>query len=481
MTSGIKRREFLQLTATATAFGIAGPNLVTFAASPGPATTKLVSPGCRRSKVKVARLYMGNPGAHWPTPKLNLKEEVRSYQPAFDALKDELADVDFFVDQLVTSPQQVRALAEQLKTADGILVIQVTIGISSILAEILKAARPTIVFAIPYSGHEWAGYGQLQKRPEGDLFDAILTTDRKQLAVAIRPFRAIHHLREAKILDVTTRLPAKYAEEVKAKFGTEIKQVGLQAVVDAYNAVSDADAQAETDRWLQGAVKLVEPSKEEVFMACKQALAFERMLAQEDATVLTVDCYGSMWDKTIKLPAYPCLGFSRLNSIGLGGICESDLRCAMTHIIFQGLAGKPGFVSDPTMDESTNAIVLAHCMGTVHVQGPGKPASPYKIRTVMERQEGVVPQVFMPVGPRVTQAILVGMDTLLYFTGEVVDAPDVDRGCRSKITVKVDGSAEKLWKNWSAGLHRSTCYGDLTKDLERFCRFTKIKMVNEAV
>jgi L-fucose isomerase-like protein len=337
------------------------------------------------------------------------------------------------------------------------------------------------VFAIPYSGHEWAGFGQLQKRPEGEMFDAILTTDRKQLAVAIRPFRAIHHLREAKILNVTTRMPAKYAEEVKAKFGTEIKQVGLQAVVDAFNAVSDADAQAETDRWLKGAVKLVEPTKQEVFKACKQALAFERMLAQEDATVLTVDCYGTMWDKTIKLPAYPCLGFSRLNSMGLGGICESDLRCAMTHIIYQGLAGRPGFISDPTMDESRNAIVLAHCMGTVNMLGPSAPPSPYKIRTVMERQEGVVPQVFMPVGPRVTQAILVGMDMLLYFTGEVIEAPDVDRGCRTKITVKVDGSAEKLWKNWSAGLHRSTCYGDLSKDLERFCRFMKIKMINEAV
>ena len=103
---------------------------------------------------------------------MDFKEEVRSYQPAFDALKDELADVDFFVDQVVSSPQQVQALAEQLKSADGILVIQVSIGISSILAEILKAARPTIVFAIPYSGHEWAGYGQLQKRPEGELFDA---------------------------------------------------------------------------------------------------------------------------------------------------------------------------------------------------------------------------------------------------------------------------------------------------------------------
>jgi hypothetical protein len=320
MASSIQRREFLQLTAAATAFGLAGSNHVSFAAGPGP--TKLLSPGCRRSKVKVARLYVGTPGGHWPKPALTLEEEMQSYQPAFAALKDELADCDFFVDQLVTSPKQVQALAEQLKTADGILVIHLKMGIGAILSEILKAGRPTVVFAIPYSGHEWAGFGQLQKRPEGELFDAILTTDRKQLAVAIRPFRAIHHLREAKVLDVTTRLPAQYAEQVKVKFGTEIKQIGLQAVVDAYNAVSDADAQGETDRWLKGAVALVEPTKEEVFRACKQALAFERMLAAEDATVLTVDCYGSMWDKTIKLPAYPCLGFSRLNGIGLGGICE---------------------------------------------------------------------------------------------------------------------------------------------------------------
>jgi hypothetical protein len=86
----------------------------------------------------------------------------------------------------------------------------------------------------------------------------------------------------------------------------------------------------------------------------------------------------------------------------------------------------------------------------------------------------------MPVGGKATQASLVGTDLLLYFTGQIVDAPDVDRGCRTKITVKIDGDAEKLWKNWSHGLHRQTCLGDITKDLERFCRFAKIKMVNEA-
>ena len=124
---------------------------------------------------------------------------------------------------------------------------------------------------------------------------------------------------------------------------------------------------------------VVEPAEAEIVKSCKLALAFEKLLDEEDATVMTVDCYGTMWDKTIKLPAYPCVGFSRLNNMGYGGICESDLQCALTHIIFQGLVGRPGFISDPTVDESTNSIVLAHCMGTVKMEGPDQ--SPAALQT----------------------------------------------------------------------------------------------------
>jgi L-fucose isomerase-like protein len=170
--------------------------------------------------------------------------------------------------------------------------------------------------------------------------------------------------------------------------------------------------------------------------------------------------------------------------MGLGGICESDLQSAMTHILLQGLSGRPGFISDPTVDESDNSIILAHCLGTTKMDGPDKPAASYKLRTIMERQEGVVPQVKMRIGERVTQAELIGTDLLLYFTGKIIDTPvslEHNRGCRTKITVKVDGDAEKLWKNWSHGLHRQTCYGDITKELANFCRFKEIKMVNEAL
>ncbi|MGB9907082.1 MAG: hypothetical protein ACPLRR_06835, partial [Candidatus Saccharicenans sp.] len=116
--------------------------------------------------------------------------------------------------------------------------------------------------------------------------------------------------------------------------------------------------------------------------------------------------------------------------------------------------------------------------------GPGRPGHPYKLRTVMEREEGVVPQVEMRLGEKVTQAIIVGTERLLYFTGEIVDTPvrlEDDRGCRTKIAVRVDGDLGKLWQNWSQGLHRVTCYGNLSRELRMLARFKKLELVNEAV
>ena len=482
MKKEINRREFIQLTAAGSALCLGGSSILAFGANPK--VLRLISPGARRSKVKVARIYMGTSHGLWPKPNLNLKDEVRFYESEFAKLKGELSDVDFVVDELVTSPEQVARLEGRLKDVDGILAIHFNIGISPILKEILGLGHPTMVFAVPYSGHGWTSFGSLQKEKLGAKMECILTSDYKQLAVAVRPFRAIHHLREAKILNLTTQTFAEYADDVKNKFGTEIKRVELQQVLDAYEAVDDSQAKAEADRWIKKAIKVVEPSREDIFKSCKLALAFENLLNEEDATVMTVDCYGTYAPTLHKLPAFPCLGFTRLNNMGLGGICESDLQSAMTHILLQGLSGRPGFISDPTVDESDNSIILAHCLGTTKMDGPDKPAASYKLRTIMERQEGVVPQVKMRIGERVTQAELIGTDLLLYFTGKIIDTPvslEHDRGCRTKIKVRVDGDAEKLWKNWSHGLHRQTCYGDITKELANFCRFKEIKMVNEAL
>ncbi len=475
----INRRELLRLGAAGSAAYLATP--YAWASTVQNQGNRPVSPGCRRSRVKVAKIYLGVQGSHYPNPDLDLKKEVQFYESRFAKLKDELSDVEFVVDELVSSVDQLNKWTDALKKVDGILAIHLSLWTMPVLEEILQLGQPTMIFSAPYSGHEWHPLSALYKRKEGTSFQCLLTSDYRELAVAIRPFRAIHHLREAKILNLSTRTPGDYVEQIRRKFGTEIKQIELRRMLDMYESVSNSDAEAEADSWIKGAVQVVEPSRTETVNSSRLALAFERLLDEEDATVLTVDCYGSMWEPLCRACAYPCIGFARLNNMGLGGICQSDLPCAMTHILFQGLSGRPGFVCNPGFDYSTNSAIMIHCLGTPKMDGPYGAAAPYKLRSVMERREGVVPQVKMRIGQEVTEAVLADTSKLFYFTGRIVDTPETDRGCRTKIMVKVDGSAEQLWKNWSDGIHRMTCYGDLTKDLEHFCRFKQIEMINEAI
>ncbi|MFB3784842.1 MAG: hypothetical protein ACE15F_00590 [bacterium] len=473
MSQSLNRRNFIHLSAAGGALFLGASTILanrSFGGSP-----VLVSPGCRTSKVKIAKIYLGKPKALWPTPKLDLDAEIAKYESEFTRMRDSFADVDFVVSQLVDSVDDVKEITPKVQDADGILLIHLSMGISAELQALMDLKKPTVLFAAPYSGHEWVGFGEWERKAP---VTCMLTSDKSRLAAAVRPLRAIHHLREGRLLNITSRaMPADYLAAIKEKFGTDMIQITRERAVQAYESIPDDAARAEAKKLIAEADKVVEPNEDEIYRSCKLALAFEKMMDEENATVITADCYGTMYRN---LPAFPCIGFTRLNDKGLAGICESDLASAMTFMILQGLSGKPGFISDPTMDMSTDAAILAHCLGSTKMDGPGGARAPYRIRTIMERQEGAVMQVFMRKGEKVTQAILTQPDRLLYFTGEIIDTPDTDRGCRTKITVKVDGDAEKLWKNWSHGLHRVTCYGNIREDLKRFAHLKNIQLIDEA-
>ena len=81
------------------------------------------------------------------------------------------------------------------------------------------------------------------------------------------------------------------------------------------------------------------------------------------------------------------------------------------------------------------------------------------VRSHLEDDKGSSLQVLMRIGQKVTVAKLVGLSTMLISTGEIIASPDVDRGCRTKITTKVP-NARKMLDNWSGGLHRLIFYGD---------------------
>ena len=67
---------------------------------------------------------------------------------------------------------------------------------------------------------------------------------------------------------------------------------------------------------------------------------------------------------------------------------------------------------------------------------------------------------------------------MLVSTATIIDVPDVDRGCRTKITTKVR-DARKMFEGWHHGLHRVIFYGNHIEDTRRLGRMVGFDVIEE--
>lgn len=480
MSAKVTRRTLIQVAAVAAgaaAVGAAGcAEQARRQAGPCTTTGPWAAAGPpRRAKVRIAKVYAGRPNGSWPAAAVDIPAERQRFEAAIASLAPQLADIEFIDVGVVSDSTQVAAACEKCKAADGILVLQLSMGIGGLLAALLELDRPTVLFAETYCGHEWHTVAGLQRA--GKRLDCYPTSRLEDIAEAVRPLRAIGRLRTAKALHVSTREAAPaYVKAIREKFGTEIKSLLLPDLEAAYKGVPDAAALAEAHDWTAGAEKIVEPTADDILKAARMSLALKTLVEAEHADAITINCLGM--GLISRDMGYPCLGFVRLNNCGRGGICEADLKSTMTHMLFSFLVGRPGFVTDPCFDYATNTILHAHCVGATRMEGPDGPAAPYIIRSHLEDNRGAVLQVKMRFGGPVTMARLIGDEALLFSTGQSVGSPLVDRGCRTKLAVRVE-RPEKFLEGWSCGLHRVVFYGDHTRDVERFCRLMKIRLLHE--
>jgi len=472
MNTEISRRCFLKSTAAgvATCGAFAGLIERIVAAMPSPKLGLT-------SKARIGKIYLGREHPGWPSSSVDVPEEMKRYESELAKLGPKLSDVEFIEAGLVADPTQLAQAKENFKDVDGILVMHLTMGIGPQLQSLMELNIPIVLFSLPYTGHEWHTIASWQR--QGKLIEVFPTSRFEDVLIAIRPFRALHRLKEARILHVNQRpADAVYSKAIKEKFGTEIKDVTLPELERAYNAADHSEAMKDCRRWMTEARKIVEPTKEDILKGSTMYIAMRNLLAEHDAVLVTMNCLGmNLMGRGM---GYPCLGFVRLNNMGLGGVCEADLKSSMTHLIFSYLVGRPGFVTDPVFDLSTSSIIHAHCVAATQMEGPDTRPAPYHIRSHLEDNKGASLQVRMPIGRKLTMARLIGTDKLLFSTGDATDSPMVEWGCRTKLTMRVQ-NIERMLENWSCGLHRVVFYGDHTQDVHRFCRFAKVRVLHEGV
>ncbi len=429
------------------------------------------------SKVRIGKIYFGREHPGWPASTVDVPAEMKRCESELAKLAPQLADVEFVNAGLVHEDAQLAKAKEQFKDVDGILVMQLTMGIGQQLQSLMELGLPIVLFALPYTGHEWHTIASWQR--QGKLIESYPTSRFEDVTIAIRPFRALHRLKEARILHVNhVPADAAYCQAIKEKFGTDIQNITLPELQKAYEAADQSEAMADCRRWMKEARKIVEPTKEEILKGSLMYVAMRNLLAEHDAVLVTMNCLGmNLMGRGM---GYPCLGFVRFNNMGLGGVCEADLKSSMTHLIFSYLVGRPGFVTDPVFDRSTSSIIHAHCVAATQMEGPDSRPAPYHIRSHLEDNKGASLQVKLPVGGKLTMARLIGTDKLLFATGDATDSPMVEWGCRTKLTMKVQ-NIERFLENWSCGLHRVVFYGDHTQDVHRFCRFARVRVLHEGV
>ena len=517
---GVNRRRFLKDCGTAVAAAAAAGTLTSLA-------------GCvpkeEGPKVRVAAVFlMGmNTREIWPYPGFDTNGRQ---QEVLGRLREGCPEIEFVpvTVEKATDIQKVIALKDEV---DGCLVYTMTLDWRhrKDVADIAGFGKPLVIADefLGGSGVFLTGYSVLynQKIPAA----AVSTTRLSDLVVVMKQFANVRQ---------PGMTPAKFAQECEQVYrrviasdsgskcvddpvalteiskcveqfrrssflivgrgtagqeqdflGVKSRYIDFDELQLLYDKIDREEAAEWAGRWSKQSTDLpagdyVEPSRpaeDAIQKAGGVYLAILKLLEKYGTNTVTMNCLGGF--SAGNLPAYPCLGFMQLLNDGGQGVCEAMPGDTISMLMARILTGRPGFVSDPALDTSTNQIVYAHCVGTTKVLGPDGKSNDYRIRTLHNRDpRGACSESMMPGGYMTTTfRTNVKLKKMAIHQAKAIGTLDSEKGCRTKLLAEVRGDISKLFNQWNLfGWHRVTVYGDVKEPLVEFGKALGLEIIEEA-
>jgi len=434
-------------------------------------------------KVRLVAIFAGRPmpaDRSWGV----CEEEIAAMEKRLAEVEKTLDNVEFMVGRARTA-SEAQALLQRGGKDAPVLVIPLCIrGLLAVSEPLLKSGRPLAVFAPPASGHDWMY--PYRWRQQGKPVTMFTSSDYGELERAARLLRVVPLLRQSRVLvflPMRGTPPACSPEEIKSRLGVDVVVVPQERFDRLLEAVDAKAAEAEADRWIREARRMIEPGREDVLKAARVSLTLARLMDEEKAQGLAVGtCMGWL------ARGFPCLGFTRLRDRGIPASCEGDMDSLWTMLLFGYAFGVPGFQGNATFDTAKNALWTAHCVGPLKMDGPEGPDAPYLLRSHSEIGGGVVPEIQYRLGQKITRSKLVNLDTLLISTGTIIEVPDKSfRACRTQIVTEVADAAQMV-RNWGGGvldgdmmtlLHRVVFYGDHLQSARHLADLLGLRVVEE--
>lgn len=479
MCDGCTRRQFLGSSAGALGAGLFAAKYLRAGSSDADRPTESMP------KVRICAILTGQPmtGRNWSF----CEGDVPVLHQKLTQIEEKLGNIEFVVGH-ADNAAEAAPLLEQAGPDAAVLAINVGMwALQNVMKLVMEQQRPTVVFASPGTGHEWMYPFRWQRR--GAPVTLMPSSDDQELERATRLLRVGPMLRQSRVLLV---LPARGTtaacdpDLVKEKLGVDVIALPPERFDERFEAVDDAAAEAEAQRWIEEARQVVEPTQDDVLRAARASLAMDQIIDEEHAQAIAVGgCMG--WLKR----GFPCLGFTRLRDRGIPAVCEGDMDSLWTMLMFQYAFDLPGFQGNNYFDTAKNACWTAHCTGALKMDGTAGQPAPYLLRGHSEiGNDGAVPEVLYRIGQEITRTKLVNLEHLLISTGKIIEVPEKSiRACRTQLCSQVK-DAEQMVLNWGGGvldhtedamtlLHRVIYYGDHSSSIRHLGRLMNIQVIEE--
>ncbi len=265
-------------------------------------------------------------------------------------------------------------------------------------------------------------------------------------------------------------------ETVLDRLGVKVRAIPR----DTFNLRFDKQAVTEevqdvASQLRKDAHNIVEPTEEDVVNCARAYVTAKRLLADEKANALSMDCLGMVGSRLVPTP--PCGAWTLLQDQGITAGCEADLFGAMSLMMTSYLLDRPGYMNDPVPETYRNLLIAAHCTSGTRLDGFDQPPAPFVLRDHSESSLGVSTQVLWPEGKPITLVRLTGTDEMIIDTGTVVgnvDTPPAG-GCRTSVEIAMDDVEDCRDVK---GFHQVVTLGNHRRILEDFCELYGIRHIH---
>jgi L-fucose isomerase-like protein len=300
-------------------------------------------------------------------------------------------------------------------------------------------------------------------------------------------------LRGARIINID----GNEVEETTVPYiGTTVRRIPHQRFYALFAQAQVDDAVKElAQQFSKQAVKIVQPTPDDIVQAAKTYFVLKRMLAEEQGDALMMNCLAGLAAPRKHVP--PCMGFMSLMNEGIAMGCESDLDGTLTMMLLHQLCGKPGFLHNSALDTEKNHYWGAHCTSPSRMDGVHSPPESYELMSHCEAGWGTVPRVHFREGQEVTltrylswppqpisdptitaRASRAGETApqkpqLILYSGRIAGCPPIPPagGCRTNVEIAVnelDRATDLI------GNHMVMIYGNHVKQIREFCQLHDI-------